>query len=613
MYLYGYRTEEQKIKIPTPPDATRFKLTPAYHNYDPSYRPPVSMTKVKTIPAIPPKPDNTHPDSLLLGVAKRMAYEPPRYNRLVRRKFRKFVRKWCETNLKPLDSALEFDFEEWLTHTNYTEGRKKEIREARRHLVGENGEIDNDKARQYVVKLFTKEEYYPEYKHHRGIYAREDAAKALFGPYIHYVEEQLFKLPYFIKKVPKNQRPEYINNFMKEEFLKYQATDYTSFESHFVTDMMRDCEFILYRYMASENIKAMQLVRLMFMILAGTNRVVNRYFTLYVDAKRQSGEMNTSLGNGFSNLMFLLFACHRYKLRYSGPIIEGDDALIGLNAPVPNQYYVDMGLNVKLEAVDDISEGSFCGLVYDPVECQNIRDPRETLATIAWVPKKYAFCNKSTYYGLIKSKALSLIYEYPGCPIVNALGRRIFDLTAPYTFKISGSTYDIDRFHKAHKAYVENKLPVASVGPRTRMLMEKIFNIPVNVQYAIESDITKMSIHNFDIPSALTIMPDCWISNYNNYVGRFGESYHSITHPSFPYPDNYAVDRLIQLGPNDDPNRLLTFAEFNMNRLVPSQQLYDQYVWRKNLSIRIHADNRRPITIQDPIKDSFVNPPPNLY
>lgn len=571
------------------------------------------MTKVKTIPAIPPKPDITHPDSLLLGVAKRMAYEPPRYNRLVRRKFRKFVRRWCEQNLTPLDSNLDFDFEEWLTHTNYTEARKSEIRAARKMIVGENGEVDNDKARQYVVKLFTKEEYYPEYKHHRGIYAREDAAKAIFGPFFHHVEEQLFKLPYFIKKIPKNERPEYINQFMKEEYLRYQATDYTSFESHFVTDMMRDCEFILYRYMASNNVKAMLLVRTMFFILAGTNRIVNRYFTLYVDAKRQSGEMNTSLGNGFSNLMFLLFACYLYKIKYSGPIIEGDDALIGLNKVVPAQYYIDMGLNVKLESVEDISEGSFCGLVYDPIECLNIRDPRATLATFPWVPKKYTFCNEKTFYGLLKSKALSLIYEYPGCPIVYAFGRKVLHLTHNYDVKISGSSYEVEILKRAYDLYVKDKLPDKDVGPRTRLLMEKIFKIPVSTQITIETEIENMSLEDFSIPAALEIMPDCWKINYKDYSMVVNGTYHNVTHPNFPIADKYNVDRLIELGKDIDPNKELTFAEFNMNRRVPDPVLYAKYLWRRRLMMAILAANNRKITIQDTKKDFFVNPPGVLF
>lgn len=611
--MYGYRTVEHKIKIPSPPDATRFKPTPALYRYDPSFRPPVSMSKVDHIPALPPKPDNTDPESLLLGVAKRMAYAPPPYNRRLRRKFRKFVRKWCETNLTPLPTDLDFDFEEWLTHTNYSEGRKEEIRLARKNMVGENGEIDFDRARNYIVKLFTKEEYYPEYKHHRGIYAREDAAKALFGPFFHYVEEQVFKLPYFIKKVPKKDRPAYIAEFMLDAALKYQATDYTSFESHFTTDMMRDCEFILYRYMAMNNPKAILLVRLMFLILPATNRVVNKYFTLWVDAKRQSGEMNTSLGNGFSNLMFLLFACEYHGIKYSGPIVEGDDGLIGLSKKIPESYYTAMGCNVKMENVPEIYQASFCGLVYDPDELKNICDPRQTLATCSWVTKKYTFCNEKNYFALLKAKALSMIYEYPGCPIISVLGRKIFDLLHDHQIKLdSDSSYKYTQLRAAYLAYLENKLPETNIGPKTRVLMSDKFNIPVDVQLKIEEEIQNITLYNFNVPSALSIMPDLWVSNYKQYVQRPCDTYSSITHPSFPLSHKYAVDQLIELDADMDPSQELTFNQFNRNRVIPSVLEYAKYLWRFRLSRRILRDGKKKYTVQEMKKQTFFNPPTTL-
>lgn len=538
---------------------------------------------VVTIPAIPPRPDTTNPQSSLTGIAKRMGYSPPRYNRNLRRKFRKFVRQWLRSNLEPIDCNENFDFEEWLASTNYPEWRKEQIRKAAPTSCYTHGEVDFKDDNLYDVKLFTKEEYYPEYKHFRGIWARSDAAKAVMGPFFRKIEKALFKLPYFIKKIPKNERPKYINDFMNSNLLEFQGTDYTSFESLFTTDMMDDCEFELYRHMSANNPYAQQICRLIFKIIATSNYAKNKYFTVKVDAKRMSGEMNTSLGNGFSNLMFLLFACHHYKIQYSGPIVEGDDALIGLMKRIPPEYYTQMGLNVKMELVQDISEGSFCGLVYDPTELINIRDPRETLATTCWVTRKYSSSNLSNYYSLIRSKALSLIYEYPGCPIVYNYGRKIFNLLSDYDIKIRyEGTYSYEQMQRAYESYVNNKLPFVETGQRTRLLMEKMFKIDVPTQLRIESEIELMTIDNFNLPSVLDIMPDCWKRNYDNYVviNKF-QDFRTLCRPSTLQFPELKTDKIIRLNKTRlHQDKMLSFKEYTSGKLVKDPNSYKIYVER---------------------------------
>lgn len=583
----GYRSDEVNLKVPEVPDSSCFVMHKNINEYDSTYRPPMAACFVQSIPAVPPRPDTTHPQSLIDGVGKRMAYSPPKYNRNERRKFRKFVRKWLKTNIKPIDECDSLDFEEWLSTTNYTELRKEEIRKAYAGIqdVFINGEVDVEKFKNYDIKLFAKEEYYPEYKHFRGIWARSDAAKGVLGPFFRKIEKELFALPYFIKKIPKEERPKYINDFMNNDYLKFQATDYTSYESHFTTDMMDDCEFELYRYMSSNNIKAKMLCRLIFKILADNNIAKHKYFSVRVDAKRMSGEMNTSLGNGFSNLMFLLYACHKYKLNYSGPIIEGDDALIGLDKPIPEEYYKNMALNVKLEFVDDISEGSFCGLVYDPVELVNIREPLETLCTTPWVPRKYASCSLRTYYSLLKSKALSLMFEYPGCPIVYNYGKKLFELCSQYEIKFDNSSfYKMQEQNLIYEKYLQNKVPFKETGLRTRLLMEKVFKIPVSAQYRIELEIENMSLQDLRLPSVLELVPDIWKYNYDTYVlDTDGMPWHSITHTNFVACDKLAIHRIVELdGSKFYSDKILTKAEFYKNKLDKDAKYYENYLERYN-------------------------------
>lgn len=601
-YLYGYRSNEVDLKVPLPPDSTRYTLHKSYADYDPTYRPPMAACRVKSIPAVPPRPDTTNPDSLLTGIAKRMAYSPPKYDKKMRIKFRRFVKRWLRTNLEPIEENYSFDFEEWLASTNYPDWRKEEIRAAFPTDAYVKGEIDFNKDYFYKLNLFAKEEYYPEYKHFRGIWARSDAAKGIAGPFFRRIEQALFKLPYFIKKVPKQDRPAYINEFMNNNYLRFQGTDYTSFESLFTTDMMDDCEFELYRYMSSRNPKAQLLCRLLFKIIATQNIADNRFFSVRVDAKRMSGEMNTSLGNGFSNLMFLLFAIHHYKLEHSGPIIEGDDALVGLSDRIPDEYYTKMGLNVKLEFVENISEGSFCGLVYDSEELTNIRDPREVLCTTPWVTRKYAFSNDNTYYSLLRSKALSLMFEYPRSPIIFKYGKKIFELLSSYEIVLSSeSNYKYELSKNYYEQYMENNFPQGEPGPRTRLLMEKMFQVPVSLQLIIEAEIDSITIDNFDIPSALQLMPDVWISNFSNYaIKSTYQTQKQICFPtrlSYPKIEGDSIIEVVRKKLNSKEK--LTYDEFfafkKEKDLFKKKEMYDIYVSRWKDAIDRIACNKRKI------------------
>lgn len=559
--------------------------------------------------AILPRPDVTHPPSALLGVAKRMAYKPRQFKRRIMRRFRKFVRKWIVENLTPLDENEQFDIDDWLDQTNYPAHRKEQLKKTFAELsdpekVNEAGININAK-----VKFFTKEEWYPEYKHHRGIWAREDAFKAICGPFFKKVESELFKNDHFIKKIPVEDRPDYIKKFLEKEGFIYMSTDFTAYESHFVTEMMKNCEFELYKYMACKNAQAQKIVRLIFNVIANHNYVQNKYFTISVHAKRMSGEMNTSLGNGFSNLMFLLFACYEYRIPFTGPIVEGDDGLMGLQRPIPQQYFDDMGLNVKMEKHDELSEASFCGMVFDLVDKNVIVDPRKALATFPWVGRRYAQCGRTKYLGLIKCKALSLVYGYPGCPILQAYGHKMLSLLhdiplVPYF----DSYYMQSVVEKYLERYSNKELPFVAVGHRTRALMEKLFNISVEKQLLIEKDIDNMTLDYFDTHNVLSIMPELWIENYRVYTMQVKQGLlPSMANKMFDAPTtrNRYYDKLFLLenvgAVKHKVGMLIPFGKYaRFKRFVGLSRAlifakYLVYVYKFIIDKRSHLINMQPV------------------
>jgi hypothetical protein len=539
VYLYGYRSDEVILPNHPIPDFSLVTYNNNLQAYDSDKRPPMGKTFLDFIAAVPFKPDISHPISLVDGVAKRMAYLPPKACPILRAKFSKFVLDWLELNLTPIPHDYDFNIEKWLDMTNYPAWRKEQIRLAAPDELEKQiyeyflNEIYQDAE----VGIFCKEEFYEEPKNFRGIWARVDAFKALAGPFFKIIEDQLFKLAHFIKKISKNERPQYIDEMLRNDAYKYQNTDFTSFESLFTTDMMDDCEFQLYRYMSRHNTFAQIICRLMFKVIAGYNLVVNKYFSILVLAKRMSGEMNTSLGNGFSNLMIIKFGFENYEIPYLGPVVEGDDSLSAAEKSIPPEYFTKMGLNVKMDIVEDLSTASFCGIIYHPDDMINIRDPREPLATTFWVPSKYAFCNEKKYFELIKSKALSIMFEYPGCPILDKFGHKIFELLYAYEvgWEFEHDTYRRNELKKAYDAYKNESLPKKTPSLSTRILMQRMFDITVEMQLAIENEIEHMTLTHWFCPLVTSIMPEQWISNYNNYVRKVEkQTVQQIFYPPMP-------------------------------------------------------------------------------
>jgi hypothetical protein len=468
-----------------------------------------------------------------------MAYNPPRYDKLLRRKFRRFVKGWLKKNLTPIQDGEFLEYEDWLASTNYPEWRKNELREVYKKMNEDNSFFCNEVDRLHKnadVKIFMKEENYPEYKLPRAIWARVDEFKVISGPFFKTIEKQLFKLDYFIKKVPKKDRPQYIIDKIKKEGMLYMCTDYTSFESLFTTDMQDDCEFQLYRYMSTKNFYMQRIVNMIFQVLCGDNVCGNKYFKVAVDAKRMSGEMNTSLGNGFSNLMFTLFALDYYKIGHSGIVVEGDDGLTGLERPIPAEYFTKMGLNVKMEVKSDVTEASFCGIISDCDELINITEPLQHLCFVPWVSSKYAFSSRYKYFGLLKSKALSLAYEYPGCPILDVYARKMLELLVD--FKICHDQQDkwkLKIAEEAEEAMKKGDFPTRNTGPRTRELMEKYFQIPQSTQLLIEAKIKNMTLFHWDYSDILPLIPEQWKTHYDKYMYEWkNQTQWSIRRPPMP-------------------------------------------------------------------------------
>lgn len=443
---------------------------------------------------------NDDPASLIVGVAARVGNEPPVPNRSEFSRFITFVGDMIDlvpefrTPCEYPDGVMDL-FQWFISVANYTESRKADLTELWISL--------NDgiwlRAEYTTNSTFAKLEWYIEPKVVRGIYSRHDVFKCLSGALIKMVENDAFKRPEFIKKIALAERPEHIMKieFDDSELFKVGMNDYTSYESHFTPDLFEACEFQLYERKLRKNFGP--IWDFIKSVYSGTNILKNKAFTGSLSARRMSGEMNTSLGNGFTNLMITWYMLHKSGISKSDLVsklycvVEGDDSLFAANSKIDWQTYEKLGITAKPELHKRIGDASFCGMIFDEQDRTIIADISKVVIGLGWGDRKYACARDAKKLALLRAKALSGAFQYRGCPILDVLFHRILELTRSIDHRDAMRRMGDDNTYKKEifdLAATDGKMLIA-MGPaepgfRTRLLVEERFGISVTMQQYIE-------------------------------------------------------------------------------------------------------------------------------
>lgn len=455
--------------------------------------------------------------------------------------FASFVKQWLRDNLKPLEKDADSSFPTWLTNTNYPHWKKLELLTAYESL--DNAFQD----RNFLVnKCFVKQETYLDFKYPRGIYSRSDTAKMHIGPLVKLIEEEVYKNPYFIKHVPVSERPRYIKEHVyNPNCSSYLATDYTAFESQFVKELMVICEIEMLKHMTQHVHDRAKFWWILDNVLAGTNECRFRKFTMYIEATRMSGEMTTSLSNGFSNLMFFLFTSQQCGLKNIKGVIEGDDGLFSYDLPpgatIPNEAdFARLGLTIKIEKHEKLSTASFCGMVFDETEQVPLTDPIKAISNLGWIDRRFLNARNSKLRSLLRCKALSMKSQYPACPVLDAAASWVLRCTAGcQTERILArgtfGTYRTEQMLSNIKGYARFDRD-ASTGERTRQLMAEKYGVPVNIQLQLENWFDSQT-YLCPIPSHLfgDCIPSQWKVNFERFVTLNG------THPNVDHTPDHRV------------------------------------------------------------------------
>jgi hypothetical protein len=512
----------------------------------------------------PPIPSKHDAETLEAGAEKRLCKKMPDQRPIPMREIRSHCRYTCHKLFTPISRDYVFDVDEWLATTHYSEQRKDQLRgvwfalvtglnnmvgkvyrKMKRFIVDCFGKtVDEDPSplhfsqhpfhtaalhwddKYYKNKSFIKAESYPTYKHARWINSRSDQFKVLTGPVFKAIEKEVFKLPCFIKKIPVMDRAKYINDMMGQLDGTFIATDYSSFERAFNPAVVKAVEMQMYKYMMKNHPEMWNVVEIIEKGLT-SDQLCGASSVRVKTQARMSGDMCTSLGNGFTNFLIMSYWAHKNNFEFCG-VVEGDDGLFRVPSEdliPPSEFYNDLGFEIKLVRTDRLNEGGFCKLYYAPDEPENLQDPIPVVLRTGWTLSSKMHGGPGTMRELLRAKGFSLMCETPHCPIITAMAKWIMRITEGSEIAAPETWWEHERWrnYDAHRA-TEKLISGPTIGQRC--FVERFWGIAIEDQLEIENwfDNSKV-IEPITCPKLL------------DYAAGFGVSDDDSTHCQKGYSD----------------------------------------------------------------------------
>jgi len=521
--LWGYQVSEVELSLPPiDPDVECH-----VYNCTKRTKPILCSSEAGDATVSAPRPDTHSTLNGLAAVYGRMYKKTPDIDPKELEELRSFMDKYILTFPRLRDEDIQ-STEEWV-ETRKRPGNWK--RKLLRELDRVNGDVSKfTKEELCEIKMHIKDESYPEFKYPRGIFARQDPNKLLFGPLVTAMEKRIYDDPFFIKYIPVKDRADHIITLL-DEYQYIVCSDFSSFEGSFKRSFMNEVERRIFKHMIADlspNLRFMYNEAINAMYDSPRHVTTGLGFFLRFVGKRLSGEMWTSLMNGVSNKVLWTY----FTSKRGGTLIgcvEGDDGIFGYNSieHIPTTAdFRKLGFDCKIEHYSDCRNASFCGIVFDSVSKTNICDPRQFLADIAWLPYRYAGFRSSKKRSLVRARALSYKHQYPGCPIIEHACRALMRLTSGHdmrwVFEKSGffNAYEEELFvsaldDKDIRTYVD-------VADSTRYLMYEKYGIQISVQLELEHFFNSLGSLSFEYPQHLKslIFDESWCSYVDHFTAN---------------------------------------------------------------------------------------------
>jgi len=459
----------------------------------------ISLMKTHDIPWVASPTCET---SLKNGFAKRMNPLMPVANRQTLLLLQQFVQRYLN-QYKPLPNMEHEEkhlVEQWLLdNEHYTLRKKKKMLRDYDYIsrFGIPILVESD----YDCKSFIKREFYPEAKYPRFINSRSDRFKVRVGYAIKMIEKIIYSgNTAFVKGVNPNLLPPLIKNKL-QNYPYLLETDYSSFEGGFSLAYSAAVEMQLWRHFLVNNPNlrrdVLHTYYQPYSNMARCQRIRNDIYDGYVNGSRMSGEMWTSLGNGFSNLMNILFWAEQNHQTVDC-FVEGDDAIIGMNTPFyTEQMFTQLGFKIKMKYVTSLIDTSFCGNIFHPDECLTIIEP-ENITRLFWTchPSYLGCCNEKKV-DLLRAKAMSLFVLARDTPIAGNLAYKVLQIIGPGSILVDPNQRWWE--NQILKLFHTIKFVKPVITDKSRFLYARNFHITIARQLKMERIIDKaVTLQDFE-------------------------------------------------------------------------------------------------------------------
>lgn len=260
--------------------------------------------------------------------------------------------------------------------------------------------------------------------------------------------------------------------------------------------------------------------RFLFWLLAANNKCIfSNGIVVSVSATRMSGEMNTSLGNSFSNWILMKFIAEKHNLILLDLVVEGDDCLASFLGAVPEAWmFAELGFEIKIEIFEDIGRASFCGLLFDAFEMNLVQSPVKFILNLGWFDPLYVSSSKLTALRLLYGKCLGTLAQLPNCPIISALCFRVCTLLSFIQHpKLASSLSTYEREEKLRLIQSAVVAP-PSIGFATRQLVSDVFGLPESFQEQFEKYIGTWDIGDIIYPAMLDYVAVDHLDYWDRFV-----------------------------------------------------------------------------------------------
>lgn len=222
--------------------------------------------------------------------------------------------------------------------------------------------------------------------------------------------------------------------------------------------------------------------------LAGENTLNFSSLRVKVQGTRMSGDMCTSLGNGFSNLMLMKFWAFKHGVTVDG-VVEGDDGLFVFNRDVgcpDKEFFESMGFKLKIDCSEDLGAARFCSMVFSPETCHVLSDPVKVMLNLGWTFSEARFSEKARKQ-LLRAKGMSLMCQSPGCPVLHSFSKYVLRVTEGCGVRFSGvgGVKDIMEQQTNYERLDEYKQ--MDIVQEDRDLVWREFGVPITRQLEIEN------------------------------------------------------------------------------------------------------------------------------